>query len=272
MKRRFFLALIALIAAFALVMAGCGKSESETTAPAQSDADTVLALSHWTLSSSTWSSPNGATVHLSATPEVHTEGQDAAFIVRLEGDEILSVPCQWDGTHYTADAELNAADGYCYYVLLTTESGRQAEVAVNTPEAPVDETLIDIEASLNTYCNLLVEESESADGQLTLTAGSVQIQTPRIRNNGEAVTCTEAVLVLSFNGEEVARKALDLPAAGETGLYEMPLSNISFDVPKMEDDNVLSLRLDVTLSNGYILNDANGTWSYMDGQLLGIVG
>jgi len=274
MKRKTISVLIALLCAFSLVLTGCGKSEQapETTAAtAAPEEEAVLGLSGWELDSSTWSSPNGATVHITATPVSYTEGMSANFVVRLEGSDVTTVPCQWDGAAFTASAELNAEDGYCYYMTLVA-GDQQAEVAVNIPAEPVNETLVNMATALNTYCTLLVEESEANENKLTLNSATVRIQPPTIKNDGQAVTCTEAVLVLTFNGEEVGRKALDLPAADDSGSYEISVAGVSFDIPELEDDNQLNLRLDVTLSNGHTLSDANGSWAYMDGQLLGIVG
>lgn len=275
MNKKTILVLVALIAAFAMVLTGCGSKEAEETPPVaatQPVAEVPLGLADWSLSASTWSSPNGATVHLTATPNARTDDQYAVFSVRLEGDDIENIPCEWDGTHYTASAELNAADGYCYYVVLTTAAGDQAEIAINTPNAPTNEALINMETALNTYCTLLVESSDADDEKLTITGGTAQIQLPRITNDGEAITCTEAVLVLNFNGTETDRKVLTLPEPDANGLYVLNISDTRFDIPAMEDDQQLTLRLDVTLSNGQILNDANGTWSYIGGQLVSAVG
>lgn len=273
MKKKSILVLVALIAAFALMLTGCGSKEAaETTAETVSAADLPLGLADWSLSASTWSSPNGATVHLTAAPNAHTDDQYAVFSIRLEGDDIANIPCEWDGTHYTASAELNADDGYCYYVVLTTVSGQQAEIAINTPASPTDEALINLETALNSYCNLLVEASDADGKKLTITAGSVQIQPPQIANEGEKITCSEAALILSFNGEELDRKELTLPEPGTNGVYNLSISDIRFDIPAMEDDQQLTLRLDVTLSNGQILSDINGTWSYIGGQLVSAVG
>lgn len=277
MKRKNLFAALVLVMAFALVLTACGKEEPAPTIPTIQETEPApvavpLGLADFSLSSATWSSPNGATVTLTATPTGYAEGQTAVFSVRLEGADVENVPCEWNGTSYTASAELNAADGYCYYAILTAADGETLEVALNTPNAITDEALINMETALNSYCTLLVESSESADGKLTITGGTASIQPPRITNNGEAVTCTQATLVLSFNGDEIAMTSLLLPEAQQTGLYELNLAGTGFDIPAMEDDQQLSLRLDVTLSNGQTLTDANGTWIYMDGQLLSAVG
>ena len=275
--RKNFLTMIALIAVFALVFAGCGSKEAEqTTAAAVTSAETaapvVLGLADFKLSATTWSSPNGATVNLTATPNGYAEGQTAAFVVRLEGEDVADVPCEWDGTNYTAAAELNAADGLCYYVIMAGADGNTAEVPVNTPNVPTDEALINMESSLNSYCDLMVDSSSFADGKLTITEGSVQVQTPKITNEGETITVSEAALVLSFNGEEVGSEKLTLTESETAGSYTLTLTNVSFDVSEMENDQQLILTLNVTLSNGQSLSAAGGTFYYNDGELLTAVG
>lgn len=278
MNRKTMLVLAAVLCAFALVLTGCGKEKeapetnaAEVVTASSPEEEITLGLTGWELDSSTWSSPNGATVHITATPSVYEEGMTAEFVVRLEGTDVAAVTCEYDGTVFTGSAELNAADGYCYYMILASD-GHTYEIPVNTATEPVDETLVNMATALNTYCTLLVESSETEEGKLTLTAGTARIQPPTIKNDGQPVTCSEAVLVLTFNGEEVGRKALELPAADDTGAYEIAISGISFEIPEMEDDNQLNLRLDVKLSNGHVLSHSNSSWAYMDGQLLGIVG
>lgn len=261
------LCLLALILVFALAAAGCGADDAgETAAAVPADPDAPLGLTDWSMSATTWSSPNGATVNLTATPTGYAEGQSAAFCVRLEGDEIENIPCEWDGAAYTAAAELNAADGYCYYVILTAANGTQTEVAVNIPTAPIDETLINLESSLNAYCNLLVEDAKSEGGKLTITAGSAQVQLPRI-TQATAVTCSEASLVLSFNGGDVARETLTLSAPDAAGICTLDISGASFQIPALEDDQQVDLRLDATLSNGQSLTAPGGSWFYNGGEL-----
>lgn len=274
MRRKNILALIALIAVFALAMTACGSEKApETTVAATTEAPAPLGLSDWTLTATTWSSPNGATVNLTAIPFGYVEGRTAAFTVRLEGEEVGSVPCEWDGSQYTASLELNAEDGYCYYVLMADADGNSAEIPVNTPSMPTDEALINMADALNSYCNLMVDESSFADGKLNITKGTVQVQVPKITNEGEAITCTEAVLVLTFNGNDLDTEKLTLAETDVIGAYELALTDVSFDVPEMEDDQQLTLRLDVTLSNGQTLTAAgSNTFIYNNEGLLPVVG
>lgn len=273
MKRKHLFALIALIVVFAMAFSACGKDTKETQPTQESlQADQPLGLASWEMSATTWSSPNGATVNLTAVPTRRSDGDNAAFVVRLEGEEIASTACDFDGSRYTASLDLNAADGYCYYVVLSAKDGTRTEVAVNTPTSPTDETLIDMEASLNSYCSIVVTDC-SFDGKwLTITNGQVQIQPPRIANGGETVLCSEAVLVLSRNGDIIDSVSLALPDPGVNGGYDLQITTSSFQIPEMEDDQQLALRLDVTLTNGQALTAPGGTWFYNDGQLLLAVG
>ncbi len=274
MKRKNILAMLALVLVFALALSACGSKEAEeATAAVTSEAvPQELGLTNCTLSTTTWSSPNGATVNLTATPNTHADGDTAAFVVRLEGEDAANIPCTWDGANYTAAAELTAEDGYCYYVILTAADGTVTEIPVNTPTEPMDESLINMASSLNSYCNVMVEASSFADGKLTITGGSVQVQAPTVTNNGEAITCQEAILVLSINGQDLGSQKLTLEEGETAGSYALALTNVSFDVPAMEDDQQLTLRLDVTLSNGHTLTAPGGTWFYNDSALLTAVG
>ena len=281
MKKMTILAVI-LVLVMALTACGGEKAPETTATAAPTVAATVpveteapsqpLTLTSWKLGVSTWSSPNGATVHLTATPSSYADGQSAQFVIRLESDDVLAVPCQWDGTNYTADADLNAANGYCYYVVLTAADGTVTEIAVNTPAEPVDEALINMEAALTSYCSLIVEESDITDNKLTLTNCKVQVQVPLITNEGTAITCQQAVLTLNLDAEEVAKAEVILEATETNGLFEAAISGMTFDVPAMEGEQQLELFLNVTLTNGQEMTAFGSSWVSGDGSLLPVVG
>ena len=276
--------ILAVVLALAVALTACnGEKAPETTetmaattiatAPAETAAPAQpLTLNSWEMSASTWSSPNGATIHITATPNYYLEGQKANFVVRLESDEIVSIPCQWDGASYTASADLNAANGYCYYVILTAADGTATEVAVNTPAAPTNEAFIDIEAALESYCSIIIEDSVCENSKLTLTSGQVQVKAPTITNEGETIACQETALVLSFNGEELKREVLTLSETDTAGLFETALENISFDIPELQANEKVELALQVTLSNGQELYAYGGDWLYENDGLMPVVG
>lgn len=279
MKR---MSILAVILVLALALCACGTAkvpEVAATAPAttasavtEAPAPLVLALSDWSMRATTWSSPNGATIHISATPESYADGLIAAFEVRLNGEDVAVVPCEWDGTVFTASADLNAADGYSYYVVLTAADGTTEEIAVNTASQPTAEAFVNMETALASYCSVTVEQSTFEGSKLALASGKAQIQAPTITNDNEVITCAKSELVLMFNGEPLATKALTLNETETAGLFEAPLQNITFDVPEMEDDQQLDLYLNVTLSNGQVLSAFGGNWFYNNEGLLPVVG
>ena len=278
MKKMTILAMI-LVLAIALTACG-GEKAPETTAAtvaATAPVETApvaqpLSLTSWNMSASTWSSPNGATVHINATPNAYAEGQKADFVVRLESDDVTTIPCQWDGTNYTASVDLNAANGYCYYVVLTAADGTVTECAVNTPAAPVNEALINMEAALASYCSVTIEESEIADNKLNLANCKVQVQAPTITNEGETISCKKAYLILSFNEEELAKVEVNLEETATAGLFEAAVSGITFDIPALENDQKVVLSVNAALSNGQALSAFGGEWVYNEEGLLPVVG
>lgn len=282
MKR---MTVFALVLTLTLLLCACGSSKTQeaTAAPttptaaavateAKTSAPLTLALSDCSMSASTWSSPNGATIHVSAVPEAYTSGLIAALEVRLAGEDVAIVPCEWNGAAFTASVELNAADGYGYYMVLTAPDGSAREIAVNTPEQPAVEAFVNMETALNSYCSITVEESSFEESTLTLSSGTVQVRVPTITDDGAVITCREAELILSLNGESIARKALDIPAAGENGVCDFPVSGITFAIPEMEDDQRLDLTLNVTLSNDQVLTAFGGNWFSNAEGLLPVVG
>lgn len=278
MKRRSLAAVLALMLACSLVLSACGEKQSpeapaaDTTAAAAPAAPIALGISDWSMSATTWSSPNGATIHLSATPEVYAEGLIAAFSVRLDGEEVASVPCDWDGTVFTASADLNAADGYSYYVVLTGPDGSTEEFGVNTASTPAIEAYVNMQTALASYCSVTVEESAFAEGTLVLLSGKVQVQAPTITNDGEAITCKSTQLVLSLEGEELGRKDIT-PEQGETaGLFEAELKDVVFEIPQLESEQKLELYLHVTFSNDQVLSAFGGNWFSSEDGLLPVVG
>lgn len=270
MKRKNVLALIALVMVFALALTGCGKDDT----PAEPDVlDQTWALSDWDLTATAWSSNNGANVVLTATPENHYKNVEASFVIRLEGEDVKSVPCEWDGNAYTATVDLNAADGYCYYLVMCDADGTQTvEFEVNTPGNPSNGKLINMEHSLEAYCHLSVTDSKLDGNRLTVTGGNAEIHLPLISQDGNPVAYNSASLVLSFAGEEVARQELTLPESQAEGIYEMDIKDITFDIPNMEDDQQLELKLEVSLADGQIFDAPGITWIYFDGQLLSAIG
>lgn len=288
---RMFLA-IAMIAALLVGVAGCGSNNSEAeekiAALEQENAELrqqVAALTEqlnsipvettldtWTLTAAPFEDNSGATVEFKATPVEYVEDAVITLSVELNGMEAESVECTWNGSAYVADIDLTAADGYSYYCILSSSDGSQEIMALNTPSNPTDESLIYLSSSLISYANVVLDAWENTDKALTLKSGYIQVQTPQLSGNGETVSLEKAALVLKLNDEEKARKDLQMPAGESAGSYELTLEDVTFDMPKMKDDDQLDLWLEVTLSNGEAITSNGGSWFYSDDALNLMVG
>lgn len=270
MKRILTLTLTLLLL---ISLAACGKDKSaETTVATTMDTTGMeLALTEWSMNATTWSSPNGATVNITATPTFHKDSHCAEFMVILNQEEVFRKACDWDGKSYTCSADLNAANGYGYYVVLTDTDGTEIVIAVNTVESVIDSTLINMESALESYGTLVVEDSAVKGSKLNINSGYAHIQLTSI-TQATPVTVKQAALVLTYEGAEADRQELDLPDPTSPGYYEVPIKNISLKFPDMEDDQRLTLTLEVTSSDGQILTAPGGTWYYSAGQLLSSLG
>ena len=229
-------------------------------------------LESWDMQAEPWVNRSGATIRFRAVPVNHPDGQTAAFVVRLDGQEIADMDCAWDGTAYAATLDLDAADGYGFYCVLVSENGMREQFALNTPENPVEDALVYLRTAMISYANLVVESWHDAGGKLTVSSGYVQVQTPRLSADGNAVTYTGADLVLQLNGQELGRKELDLPAGEGANSYETELHDIAFDIPEIVDGDRMELWLEVSLSGGEELLTSGGSWGCYDGDLILEVG
>lgn len=261
MKYSALLRLIALFLICTLVLCGCAKKQT------QNDGG-PMALGQWSLTPETWSSPNGATIHLSAEVSNADKSATAEFVVRQGDGDVANAPCTWEDGKLIAEAELNAADGYSYFLVLTAADGSLTE----WPLPGVDGSLVNLATALNSYCNLLVTDSAYENGKLTLTAGKLEIQAPQLTDGGEAITCQETFLVLTKDGEELTRTAVTVEASEVPGGFEAELVGTTFTLPAMEEDGQVLLRAEISLSNGQSLSAEGGTWTYMDGQIVATVG
>lgn len=281
MKKRLFAGLLAIV--MALTAAACGKKaetpasteEKTATQPAASteSAGRELSLTESSLSVTTWSSPNGATVNLTAVPSEHANGDTAEFVVRLDGEDIKTVPCEWKSGAYVASADLNGADGYGYYVTLSGKDGSFAEVAVNTPENPTDESLINLASSLMPYCSLTLNDTALEGDSLTILSGYALVQAPRITGDGDNVACAQANLVMTLDGQEIGRIPLVMAPGEADRSYDATVTDLSFTVPEeIGEGQQLVLRLEAELTNGQTLTAQGGSWTAQDGIYSSTVG
>lgn len=227
-------------------------------------------LADWTLTAVSWSDGAGADVTLAAVPEQPGENTVLTFRVTLDGSEVASQVCAPENGIFTATVSLPAAEGYHYDCILS-DGGNSRYFDLSSPENPVLCDLVYLQSSLTAYCDLHIESWEPGDGMLVLTNAVGQVQLSRI--SPETAPSVEAAeLILTHNGEEIARAALEPLAGEEAGLFLLPADGTEFSLPPIAGGDVLELTLSVTLSDGRTLTAFGANWYHADGELNLVVG
>lgn len=228
-------------------------------------------LANWSLDATPWEDGTGADVTLTALPAAPEEGLTVQFSVRLQGREVVNVPCQQTESGYTAVASLEAADGYSYYCIFLGADGSRRQFALATPENPVADLPVYLESSLASYCNMMVDSWLDDGTAITLTSAYIQVQLPRLSAEG-TLTAEKAQLVLYCNSEEVSRTDIALQPGETAGSYELEISDQTVALPELADDDYLDLWLEITLSDGQTLSTAGAGWFNSPDGLFLVVG
>ncbi len=226
-----------------------------------------------TLTAKAWESGSGADVTMTAVPGAYEDGMTAAFSVRLAGQEVRNVPCEWDGTRFSATADLEAVDGYSYYCILTAADGTHQQFALSTPENPVEDIPVYLKSSLSAYCNMTMDSWLDADGMLTVSLAYAQAQLPRLSVSGEMPGVASARLMLTYHEETFSEAALTLEPGEGPGAYELTISGVELTLPEgMVEEDYLDLFLEVELTDGQVLSALGGSWYYSEGSLFFLAG
>ena len=174
--------------------------------------------------------------------------------------------CEGVGTTtYTATAVLKSADGYGYYCILTGSNGMEEPITLCTPDSASD--LSNLASSLETYCNLVIADWETDDEVLTILSGTGMIQLPVLSNDETSVTCESAKLHLYLGEEEVDSADLTAQKGETANSFLVPIEDVTFEIPEMEDDDQLDLVLTVVMSNGNEMKGTGGSWYLSNGSL-----
>ncbi len=228
-------------------------------------------LASWTIEITPWADNTGADIALNAVPEAWHESLAAQLMVELDGQNILTAPCQWDGSAFTVTVPVSAADGYSYQLLLTLPNGTGLPYELTSPDSPVLDIPVYLATSLTTYCNLVLEEWEETSEGILLHAAYAQVQLPRI-GGMEGNGVDNARLVLTHNGTEVYTQPVTLEPAEAVDSYALAISGITLPLPETEADDLLELRLEVVLKSGTQLTASGITWFRNGDALDAVVG
>lgn len=231
---------------------------------------TVSTLQEWELEVSPWADSTGADVTFTAVPTEFRPGVSAELLVLLDGKQVSSTPCLWDGSSFTATVSLDAADGYSYYCLLTSPGGTQ-QLTLATPDSPDAGIPVYLHSGMQSYCNLVITDWAQEEDSLVLSSAYAQVQLPLVSAAGD-LQITSAELVLRLNGESCARAPVDLNPSEVANSFDATLSDLTLAMPELEKADSLELYLEVVLSDGRHLQAFGISWYLENGRLQSVVG
>lgn len=231
---------------------------------------TLTSLADWNLKANAWADSTGADVTFTAVPSEYQPGMGATLLVTLDGRQIASTPCVWDGDVFAATVSLSAADGYSYFCLLSGPAGIQ-QLSLMGPESENADFPVYLQSALSSYCNLLIQDwVVKSENAVTLNGAYAQVQLPQIQ--AQELTIASQELVLRLNGQIAARVPIVLSPSEVAGSYETVISDLHLPMPELEDRDNLELYLEVVLSDGRHLQAFGIGWYLENGKLSASVG
>lgn len=229
---------------------------------------TLSSLSDWELTAAAWADSTGADVTFTAVPTEYQPGMGATLLVMLGDRQAASVPCVWDGTVFRGTANLNAADGYSYFCLLSGPNGVQ-QLSLMGPESENAGIPVYLHSALSSYCNLLVSDWVEQNGSsLILNGAYAQVQLPQIQE----LTIASQELVLRLNGQISVKVPIMLMPSEVAGSYELIINDLHLPMPELDSTDNLELYLEITLSDGRHLQAFGIGWYLENGKLSASVG
>ncbi len=231
-----------------------------------------MELTNWTLTPQAQASGKAADIELSATIDSNVPQLTGNLHVSLNGEKAADFPCAFSGNTITANGTLPAANGYTYTLVLTAPNGSCQEFVLASPENPTETTAVYLSDSLNSYCNLLVENWTADDNTLTINSGYVQLQLPQLLTTEGQTTWEKARLILETNQNEIATHDLALETGEGSNSYELTLQSVALKLPTLKEGQELTLQLEITLSNGQTVTASGASWFMNEGELNFVVG
>ena len=229
---------------------------------------TLSSLSEWELTAAAWADSTGADVTFTAVPTEYQPGMGATLLVMLGDRQAASVPCVWDGTVFRGTANLNAADGYSYFCLLSGPNGVQ-QLSLMGPDSENAGIPVYLHSALSSYCNLLVSDWVEQNGSsLILNGAYAQVQLPQIQE----LTIASQELVLRLNGQISVKVPIMLMPSEVAGSYELIINDLHLPMPELDSTDNLELYLEITLSDGRHLQAFGIGWYLENGELSASVG
>lgn len=227
-------------------------------------------LSDWAITAEPLEDEDGAAVRFEAQAMEVRNGQSMHFVIMRGGKTVVDLPCAFDGSVFTASAQIDAQNGYTFFCDLSNGKMEPIRYALLDPENETLNLLMNLYDSMNTYATVHVDNWKEVDGTLLLDA-NVQVQLPGFSADGKVAVVESAVL--NFTVGEKVLSSKDIPLDGSDGALTADMKNITCTIPEdTPTDAQVSLSCTVKLSDGQVLTAEGGGWYLQNDQLQMIAG
>lgn len=206
-------------------------------------------LSQYSLEASAWEDMTGATVRFTAIPKSTQAGDQAWLLVRRNGEEVANAMCRVDGSAYTAEVELPAADGYSYYFQVVHTGGGSSQQVLEDTDDVCENLNWALRGSVYAETNMWGLE----EGTLCVDLW-VHWSDPYLCGDDSNLEWSQTDLVLLRNGVEIDRMSLlDKSSDGirygqETAVIGRDQTDVvclyEYAIPDLTETDMLTLQLE----------------------------
>lgn len=227
-------------------------------------------LRDWSLTAEPLEDGSGAAVRFEAQAMGTESGQSMHFVVMRDDKIVADLDCAFDGSHFTAYAQLGAVNGYTFFCDLSDGKTDPIRYALLNPADETLSLLMNLHDSMNTYATVLVDSWKVEEDMLSIRA-DVQVQLPSFTAGSKVVTVEKAAL--HFILGDTVLQSMELSLDGTGGALRASLPEITCPIPEdMPTDAQLTLRCEVQLSDGHTLTADGGGWFMQEEQLQMVAG
>lgn len=213
-----------------------------------------------------------AVVMLSAIPGFWQEDYTAVLSVRLDGEQVVSQACAWDGAALTARLILPLENGYEYWLTAKYADGTQEQV-----ELP-NSTARNLKSAFTIQCHITHGEGRFSlqKGTLEFTGYDIHLSRPSITSGYDVDWVSTELILYHIRGSD--RQIVYTDDQFSHDYYEQsPPDQIvefwlypkgPYPLPELVDGDGLELWISAEMSNGIRLMQMVDSWAYLDGEFI----
>lgn len=213
-----------------------------------------------------------ASVYLNAIPKTWNESWTATLSVRYDGIQTVSQTCAWDGSALIGTLKLKLLNGYEYWLVIEYPDGGQEQVQLFHTAA---ENLL---SSFTIECHVSRGKGYFSlkSGILALEGCVIHLAPPSLATREGMLWTAELVLYHVRGGQrqiadtdvlvEPEKLSTTEGDAGIQILESTSYPNGPFQLPELEEGDILELWVIAEMENGISLEQLVNAWTYLDGD------